>query len=58
MSLFPPSTFKATTLDPSFFAGSEKTLNSSFLASSEISINSRGILKSGLSEPYLLIASA
>ena len=38
--------------------GSEKTLNSSFFTSSAIFTSFKGILKSGLSEPYFSIASA
>ena len=52
-----PGTRSATTLAFESFAGPENTLNSSFFISSEISSSSNGILRSGLSQPYLVIAS-
>ena len=56
--LEPSGTQSAATRPSSSFAGPENTLNSTSDIKSDKSTNSRGILKSGLSEPNLLIASA
>ena len=53
-----PGTFNAATLPPSVLAGPLNTENSQSLTISATSTISVAILKSGLSEPYLVIASS